>query len=136
MLMKIGALILSILGAVFSVLLAMKWLGDAREYQQLIGAAASLGVDTSEIASLVRAGYALFGTGVLAIAGGVMTLRGKGKIGAALLLVAAIAPAIFTAKTLLATFLLPIAALLAFLSKPKAAQAPMAAKTPSVAPAE
>jgi hypothetical protein len=124
MAMRIAALILAVLGGLFSALLAVKWLGDVNEYQRTIAAAAELGVDMSELNALVRGSYALLGSCVLGIVGGVLALKGKGKPAGALLLIAVVAPAIFTAKTLLTTSFILIAAILAFLSKPKAAPAP------------
>jgi len=117
--MKIACLVLSILGALAALALGIVWLGDASDARELIAAASSMGVDTGEIDSLVRAAYLLIAGGVGAVVAGVLTMKDKGKIGGAILALAVLAPAVFAPKTLIATFLLALAALFAFLAKPR-----------------
>lgn len=118
--MRIGALITGIIGGLWSAMLGLKWQGDADEYAEALALAAKVGADTSEISALVTASWFMVVGLLVAIVGGVMTMRGKGKIGGALMLAIAIIPAFFTLKALAGTFLLIVAGGLALLSKPKA----------------
>jgi hypothetical protein len=111
-------------GAILSGMLGIKWLGDASQARAAIEAARSLGVSTAELEALVRAAYGLLASLALGIAGGVLALKGKGKPAAGLLAAGLLLPAIFSMKTLLTTFFLGVAALLAFFSKPKPAPGP------------
>src|SRR5262245_51441602 len=117
--MRISALILGILGGLAAALLGIKWLADAAQARHSIAAIKAMGVNINEIESLVRAAYCLLGSLALGIAGGVFSLKGNGKVAAALLIAGAIVPAMFSAKTLIATLFLVIVALLAFFAKPK-----------------
>jgi len=58
---------------------------------------------------------------VLGIAGGIPGFVGKGKIGAPVMLVGAILPAVFALLSLLTGSLLIVGAVFAFLAKPKTA---------------
>jgi hypothetical protein len=119
--MRIAVLILAILGALASAALGIKWLSDANEYKATLEAVAKMGIDTSEITSLIRGAYALLGGAVLALVGGFLAMNHKGKIAAGVLALAVIAPAAMAPKTLVATFFLVIAAILAIFVKPKTA---------------
>lgn len=114
--MRIGSLVLGILGGLGSGLLGMKWLGDANEYAEQLELAAELGVDTGNI---VTAAYMLLLAMVAGIVGGVYAAKGKGKIAAAIMLGGGALPAVFEAKALLATFLLLVGGLVALGAKPK-----------------
>lgn len=118
--MRIAVLILAILGVLAGAALGIKWLGDANEYKSTLEAVQKMGIDTSEVQTLVRAAYALLGGAVLGIAGGVLAMLRKGKLAGALLAVAVIVPAVLSPKTLIATFLMAIAAVLAMFVKPPA----------------
>ncbi len=113
--MRITVLILGIIGAIISALLAFKWLSDASKYKELIEAAGASG----EIDKIVRGAYALLVAAALGVGGGILTLKEKGKLAAGLFLFAAVMPAILLPKTLIATFLFLICAGLAFRSKSK-----------------
>ena len=117
--MRIAALVLGVLGGLAAAMLSIKWLGDAAQAKESIEAVRAMGGSMGELDSLVRAAYCLLGSFVLGIAGGVFSLKGKGKLASALLLAGAVVPAIFAAQTLIATFFLVIAAPLAFFAKPK-----------------
>lgn len=118
--MRIAGLILGILGGLAAGFLGMKWLSDANATRELITAARNLGVDMSELDSTVNAAYILLGSAVLGIVGGVMAFKGKGKIAGALMLVGAIAPAIFAPKALVFTCILLIGGIVSFFAKPDA----------------
>jgi hypothetical protein len=60
------------------------------------------------------------GGAALAIAGGVLAMMRKGKVAAALLAISVIVPAVLSPKTLVATFLIAIAVILAIFVKPPA----------------
>jgi hypothetical protein len=121
--MRIAALVLGILGALLSGLLGLKWLGDASQAQAAIASARSLGMDMSELDVLVRAAYGLLAALALGIAGGVLALKGNGKVAAGALAAGVLLPALFSLKTLLTTIFLGMAALFALFAKPKARHA-------------
>ena len=116
--MRVASMVLGILGGLAAALLAIKWLGDASAAKALVESAGSLGIDTSEFDGLVRAAYCMLGSLALGVAGGVMALKNKGKVGGALMAVGVVLPAIFAPQSLIATFLLAIGAILAFIAKP------------------
>lgn len=72
----------------------------------------------SELAAVRTGGYLLIAMG-LASLGGIAVLGKQPKIAAGVFGLAVLLPAIFTLKTLLATFFLLIAAVLAFRMQPK-----------------
>ena len=119
--MRIAALIMGILGGLASGMLGMKWISDYNDAKALIESIGSMGVDMGEINAMHTAGFILLAGLVAGIAGGILAFVGKGKLGAPLLLAFAILPAFFAAKSLVFTFLLIIAAVLAFMAKPKTA---------------
>ncbi len=122
--MRIAALILGILGGLASAALGVKWLSDLEAAQGLLVAVRALGGDTSELNQLKYGAYALLAVLPLCIAGGVLALRGNGKVGGALMLVSVVAPAIIKTETLCFTSLAIIGGVLALFSKPKEAAAP------------
>ena len=117
--MRIVGLILGILGGLAAGALGMKWLSDAHQMRELIGAARGLGVDTGELDKLIIAAYILLAAMVLGIIGGVLAFKGKGKIAAALMLVGALLPVVFAPKALVFTFLLLVGGALSMLARPK-----------------
>jgi hypothetical protein len=127
--MRVTALVFSIIGAIASIILGIWWafIGNVAGALAQGGGGADAAT-TSLINATTRAGYSLFASFILAIVGGVMAMTGKGKIGAGLLLVGAALPAVFYVNALIATWLLVLAGLFAFLAKPKTA--------PTMAPAQ
>ena len=93
--------------------------------RELIDAARNLGVDTGEVDKLVIAAYILLAVMVVGIVAGVLAFRGKGKIAAPLMILGAIAPALFAPKALVFTFILLLGGLLSFAAKPKVQQIQM-----------
>ena len=118
--MRIAGLVLGILGGLAAAFLGMKWLSDANDMKAMIGAARNLGVDMTELDKTVTAAYILIGSAVLGIVGGVMAFKGKGKIAGLLMLIGAIAPAIFAPKALVFTCILLIGGIVSFFAKPAA----------------
>ncbi|HKS42514.1 MAG TPA: hypothetical protein VJX74_18015 [Blastocatellia bacterium] len=118
--MRIAGLVLGILGGLAAGFLGMKWLSDANSMKELVGAARNLGVDMTELDKTITAAYILLGSAVLGIVGGVMAFKGKGKIAGLLMLIGAIAPAIFAPKALVFTCILLIGGIVSFFAKPAA----------------
>ncbi len=118
--MRIAAFILAILGGLAAAALGMTWLSDAAELKEQIAVAEAAGVS---VGSIVTAGWLLVLALGLGIAGGVLSLMRKGRIAAPVLIVAAVAPAVFEPKSLVFSFLLIIAGLLALGATPKPAMA-------------
>lgn len=116
--MRTAVLVLAIIGALAGAALSIKWLGDANKNKDTIAFARKMGADLSSLQSVVHGAYVLLAGSVMAIVGGVLAMRRKGKIAAAVLALAVIVPAALTPKTLLATFFIAIAAILATLVKP------------------
>lgn len=120
--MRIAGLILGIIGGLLAGMLGMTWMRDANRMRELIETAKSLGVDTGEMDKLVIAAYILLAVMVVGIVAGVLAFRGKGKIAAPLMILGAIAPALFAPKALVFTFILLLGGLLSFAAKPKVKQ--------------
>jgi hypothetical protein len=120
--MRIAGLILGIIGGLLAGMLGMTWMRDANRMRELIEAAKSLGVDTGEMDKLVIAAYILLAVMVVGIVAGVLAFCGKGKIAAPLMILGAIAPALFAPKALVFTFILLLGGLLSFAAKPKVKQ--------------
>lgn len=120
--MRIAAFVLGILGGLLAAFLGIKWLGDASELSQTIESLRNSGADTSQIDSMVRGGYCLLLALVLGIAGGLLTLKDKGKLGGALMIFGAVLPAFFAGgKVLVFTFFLLLGGLFALMAKPRRA---------------
>lgn len=119
--MRITSFILSVIGSLIALALAAKWLSDYQHAKALVEAAKSLGSDTTKLDRVVRAAYALIGSGVLGIVAGVFVMKRKGKPAALLLAVAAVVPALLAMQTLLAGAFLGLALIFALLVKPVAA---------------
>ncbi|HJQ25109.1 MAG TPA: hypothetical protein VKA60_14420 [Blastocatellia bacterium] len=117
--MRIVGLILGVLGGLAAGALGIKWLSDAHQMRELIGAARELGVDTGELDKLVMAAYVLIAAMVMGIAGGVLAFKGRGRYAAGLMLVGALLPVVFAPKALAFTFLLLVGGCLSFMAKPR-----------------
>jgi hypothetical protein len=114
--MRIAGFILAVLGALAAGALGAVWLSDAAKYKDQLAQAQALGLD---VGSIVTAGYVLVLSLVLGIVGGVMALRRKGTIAAAILIAAGVAPALFEPKALVFTWLLLLAGLLSLGAQPR-----------------
>ena len=123
--MRIVGLVLGIIGGLLAGMLGLTWMRDANRMRELIDAARNLGVDTGEVDKLVIAAYILLAVMVVGIVAGVLAFRGKGKIAAPLMILGAIAPALFAPKALVFTFILLLGGLLSFVAKPKVQQIQM-----------
>jgi len=119
--MRIATLVLAILGGLISAALAIKWLSDASDLKSSIELARAAGI-AGEINSIIHAAYGLLVAAALGLTGGILTMKGKGKIAAVLFAVAIVIPAVFTGKTLVGTFLFVIAAVLALVARPPQAR--------------
>lgn len=117
--MRIVGLVLGIIGGLLAGMLGLTWIRDASRMRELVGAARSLGVDTGEVDKLIVAAYILLAAMVVGVVAGVLAFKGKGRLAAPLMIVAAIAPALFAAKALVFTFVLLLGGLLSFAVKPK-----------------
>ena len=130
--MKIAALILGIIGSLASFGLGSVWYTDYNKQkstmESLNTAAGSLGGSAEVTAAMTQftnlghASYALLLCGVIGLVASLLVFK-QSKIAAIILVLAAIVPAVFTAKALAGTFILFIAGGLAFLVKPKMANA-------------
>ena len=120
--MRIVGLVLGIIGGLLAGMLGLTWMRDANRMRELIDAARNLGVDTGEVDKLVIAAYILLAAMIVGIVAGVLAFRGKGKIAAPLMILSAIAPALFAPKALVFTFILLLGGLLSFAAKPKVQQ--------------
>ena len=120
--MRIVALVLGILGGLLAGMLGLTWIRDASRMRELVDAARNLGVDTGEVDKLIVAAYILLVVMVVGIVAGVLAFKGKGKIAAPLMILGAIAPAVFAPKALVFTFILLLGGLLSFAAKPKVKQ--------------
>lgn len=120
--MRITGLILGVIGGLLAGTLGLTWMQDANRMRELIAAARNLGVDTGEVDKLIIAAYILLAAMVVGIVAGVLAFKGKGKIAAPLMILGAIAPALFAPKALVFTFILLLGGLLSFAAKPKVKQ--------------
>lgn len=119
--MRIAALILGILGGLASGALGMTWISDYNKSKELIESMKAMGAAGAELGALdgmVTAAYIMLAGLVIGIVGGILALKGKGKIGGPLMIIFAILPAFFAGKALIFTFLLLIGGVLAVISKP------------------
>ena len=115
--MRIAALILGILGGIIAAALGIVWLSDYYELEKTVGMARALGADTAELDRLVYAAYLLLASFALGIAGGILALKHKGRVAAALMMLGPIAAGVLAPKSLVFSFLLLIGGLLAFFVK-------------------
>jgi len=126
--MKKAVIILVILGTLASLGLGIKWLSDYNDYKSELATATSIAQGAGQSQELTDAlkeveqtkncAYALIACGIIALV--TVFLLGKlKKIGAGIILVTGIVPAIFSPMSLVFTFLLVLAGILAFFIKPK-----------------
>ncbi len=138
--MRYGVLILAVLGALACGALGYQWTSDAsnpefRLVLDLARVAASvdpakkpeLDAETATLDRLVRAAYLLMLACPLGLVGGVAAFSRKGKIAAALLWIAGIAPLIFALQAMLTTSFLLLGALLALFVKTQACRGRLSA---------
>ena len=126
--MKVAALIVGLLGALITTGLGIKWMSDYQDNKATIESLAKMGgalggaggEAMAQLESMHRASYAMVALGLLAIAASVMVFK-KSKPSGAVLIAAAVIPAVFAPSTLIFSFLLVIAGILALAAKPKLA---------------
>jgi hypothetical protein len=126
--MKIAALILGIIGALATAGLGSKWVSDYNDNKQLIESlekvSASIGGgDNPAMAELNRtknAGYLMIVLGIAALGAAGFVFK-QSKIAGGLMVAAAVIPALLAPKSLVFSFFLIIAGVLALLAKPKTA---------------
>lgn len=129
--MRIVGLILGILGGMAAAVLGIVWLRDYNTVKSTVDAAIELSRSTgtevppefAELKRLVIAAYLLLAAGAIGIAGGVLTLLGRGKIAGPLMIVAALVPVLLAPKALVFSSILLVAGVVCFLAKPKVAVA-------------
>jgi hypothetical protein len=126
--MRIAALVLGILGGIAATLLGINWLGDYYQNQETLNQAAALGLGGLTKSILISAWF-LAPALLLGVGGGILAMKGRGKIGGALMLIPVVGGAI-QPLSLIFTFLLILAAVFAFVSKPKQAKVPPHAMQP------
>jgi hypothetical protein len=129
--MKIAALIFGLLGVVGSGFLGVKWTGEGKDPEKLealkklneIAQDAKVAADLKEIDMRVKTCYVLIGGAVAGLLGVVLMLMDKGKVAALLFLVGfGASVAIYKNPVIVIfTFGLALAAVFAFLAKPKMA---------------
>jgi hypothetical protein len=105
---------LAVLGAAAGGLLGAKWVADAAKYRDAIAQLSESGAAPEAVAqakSLTAAGYLLIPGAVVAVPAAVASVRWDGKetVCGAPVVGCAVVPAVFAAKSLLFTFLLPTA---------------------------
>ena len=124
--MKIAALVLGLIGAILVAGLGAKWVSDFDKNKETIaqlekfsGALGGAGHQAmAQLESTRRAGYAMIPLGLLALAASVLVLK-RSKPAGAVMIAAAVIPAVFAPSTLIFSFFLIIAGVLALLAKPK-----------------
>jgi len=117
--MRIVGLVLGVIGGLLAGMLGLTWIRDASRMRELVDAARSLGVDTGEVDKLVIAAYILLAAMVVGVVAGMLAFKGKGRLAAAMMIMAAIAPALFAPKALVFTFVLLLGGLLSLAARPK-----------------
>jgi hypothetical protein len=117
--MRIIGLVLGVIGGLLAGMLGLTWIRDASRMRELVDAARSLGVDTGEVDKLVIAAYILLAAMVVGVVAGMLAFKGKGRLAAAMMIMAAIAPALFAPKALVFTFVLLLGGLLSLAARPK-----------------
>jgi hypothetical protein len=126
--MRIAALIVGLLGALITTGLGAKWVADYKDNRATIekltqvgGALGASGAEAlAQLERMHKASYVMVVLGLFAIVASVLVLK-KSKPSGAVLIAAAVVPAIFAPSTLIFSFLLIIAGLLAIAAKPKLA---------------
>jgi hypothetical protein len=124
--MRIAVIILTIIGALASIGLGVKWRSDYVDYKAVISeasdTAADYNIDISsemkEVEKTNSCAYALIACGIVAFIS--MLFMGKlKKITGIILILAAIIPAIFSPISLIFTFFLALGGIFALLAKYK-----------------
>jgi hypothetical protein len=126
--MKIAALVLGILGAIATAGLGSKWVSDYNDNKALIDSLSKVsasigGGDNPALAELNRtknAGYLMIVFGIAALGAAALVFK-QSKAAGGVLVAAAVIPALLAPKSLVFSFFLIIAGVLAFLAKPKTA---------------
>ncbi len=123
--MKIASMIIGILGAVLGIILGITWMSDYFSMQQQINAAGAIAKSLSnsllqaqmaELSKLYIASFVLTIGGVIAVVATIMINKLKEKTAYVLIAVPVIA-AILAPKSLVFTFLMPIAAIMVFVKR-------------------
>jgi hypothetical protein len=125
--LRVSALILGLVGGLFAGGLGVAWLAQAnspevkamREFAAAVAneaRAEELKADVARFDRLVWAAYFLLLAAPLGIAGGVLALLGRGKLGGALMLAAVPVPLILSVVTLMPLYFLLVGGLLALLT--------------------
>jgi hypothetical protein len=126
--MKIAALIVGLMGALMTLGLGSKWVSDYDKNKDLIESLQKLssaagGEASSAMSELNRtknAGYLMVVLGIVAAVAAGLVFK-IGKPSGAVMIAAAVIPAALAPKSLVFSFFLIIAGVLAFLAKPKTA---------------
>lgn len=119
--MRIAILVLAAVGGLASGGLGLKWVSDAGKAKQLVREVEKLGIApdaVKEVGRVETAGYLLLVSMLAAVGGAVAVYLGKTKVAGPVLLAAALLPALFTMKALVATIFLVAAGGLCFALKP------------------
>lgn len=128
--MKIAALIIGILGSLAILGLGAKWVSDYNKYEKSIaaiekmstelGGSEEIAASMSQVKKLHTAGMLMVVMGFLALIASVLVFK-MAKLSGIVMLAAVVIPAIFAPKSLVFSFLLIIAGVMALLAKPKVA---------------
>lgn len=133
--MRFVVLALGALGGLVAAALGMNWIAQyndlqrllARDDIQLVVQSVDMDAQVAAAALLMRASYVLLAGLVLGVAGGVMAVRRRGRLAAALMVAAPVIAAVLAPKSLFASALLLIGGALALLVKTPVASAPVKA---------
>jgi hypothetical protein len=128
--MKIAALIVGLIGAILLTGLGAKWVTDFDKNKETIAQLEKLsgalgGAGGEAMAQLERAktaGYAMIPLGILAIVAAVLVFK-MSKPAGAVMIAAAVIPAVLVPSSLIFSFLLILAGIFALVAKPRAATA-------------
>ncbi|GEM_PF-5502451 len=121
--MRFAALVFGLIGGVLSGSLGAKWLSDCferraevEEVRQVAGGA--LSNEFEQLDRRVRAAWCLIGASIVGLVGGFLAVGRMGKAAGFLFVAATVVPAVCAVETLLVTFFLGGAAVLAFAIRP------------------
>lgn len=119
--MRIAVLVLAAVGGLASGALGLKWVRDAATGRELVREVERLGIAPDavrEVARVERAGYLLVVSMLVGFGAATLAGLGREKVAGPVLLAAAVVPALFTAKALVATVFLIAAGGLCFALRP------------------